>query len=82
MYTDTAREGTVVALRKTDMPERVYTIDQVADWLGFNRKTVKIWIERGELVASKLGQQYRIRESDLFDFMRRKQIKPKTTGQQ
>lgn len=73
-----ARRGQLVALRKTDMPtERVYTIDQVADWLGFNRKTVKRWIESGELAASKLGQQYRIRQADLDEFMRRKQIKPR-----
>jgi excisionase family DNA binding protein len=71
-------EDTLVALRKTAMPtERVYSLEQVAEWLGFNRKTVVKWIESGELVASKLGRAYRIRQADLDDFMRRKQIKPK-----
>ena len=68
----------MVALRKTDMPtERVYTLDQAAEWLGFNRKTIVKWIESGELIASRLGKEYRIRQSDIDDFMRRKQIRPK-----
>ncbi len=76
-------EDTLVALRKTDMPtERFYTLDEAAAWLGFNRKTLVKWIESGELVASRLGKVYRIRQSDIDDFMRRKQIKPGTTGQQ
>ena len=57
--------------------ERIYSLEQVCDWLGFNRKTVIKWIESGELVASKLGRAYRIRQSDLDDFIIRKQIKPK-----
>ena len=57
--------------------ERIFTIEDVTKWLGFHRQTVKKWIDDGELVASQLGREYRIRESDLDDFMRRKQIKPK-----
>ena len=66
----------MVALRETIMPERIYTIDEAARWLGFNRKTIVKWIVNGELVASRLGKEYRIRQADLDDFMRRKQIKP------
>ena len=62
--------------------ERYYTIDQIANLLGFHRNTVKKWILNGELAASKLGKEYRIRQADLEDFMLRKQIKPRTTGQQ
>lgn len=70
----------MVALRKTDMStERVYTLDQVAEWLGFHRNTVRKWIQSGELIASQLGKGYRIRQADLDDFMRRKQIRPKTS---
>jgi excisionase family DNA binding protein len=57
--------------------ERYYSIDEIAELLDFNRKTVVKWINDGELVASRLGREYRIRQSDLDDFMRRKQIKPK-----
>jgi excisionase family DNA binding protein len=57
--------------------ERIFTLDQVCQRLGFHRQTVIKFITEGELTASKLGREYRIRESDLDDFMRRKQIKPK-----
>lgn len=62
----------------TMIEERIFTVDQVAELLSYHRKTVIKWITDGELVASKLGRrEYRIRKSDLDDFMRRKQIKPK-----
>ncbi len=58
--------------------ERIYTIDEVAEYLGFHRETISRWIRTGELTASKLGKkEYRIRQSDLDDLMQRKQIKPK-----
>ena len=57
--------------------ERIYTLDQVAEILGFHRNTVRRWIVSGELAASELGGRYRIRQSDLDEFMRRKQIRPK-----
>jgi excisionase family DNA binding protein len=61
----------------TMIGERIFTVDQVAELLSYHRKTIIKWITNGELVASKLGtREYRIRESDLNDFMRRKQIKP------
>ncbi len=73
----------MVALRKTEMPERFYTLDEAAQWLGFHRNTIKKWIASGELVATRPGKEFRIRQSDLEDFLRRKQIKkPGTTGQQ
>ena len=64
------------------MEEEILTIDQIAKKLGFHRHTVERWILRGELTASKLGKEYRIRESDLDDFMTRKQIKPRPEDQQ
>lgn len=67
----------LVALREK-MAERMYTLEQAAAWLGFHRKTVRQWINSGELVASRPGKKYVIRQSDLDDFLRRKQIKPKT----
>ena len=61
----------------TMIEERILTVDQIAELLGFSRKTVIKWIIDGDLVASRLGREYRVRESDLDDLMRRKQIKPK-----
>ncbi len=57
--------------------EQYFTVDGICKLLGFNRKTVIKWITDGELIASRLGREYRIRSTDLDDLMRRKQIKPK-----
>jgi excisionase family DNA binding protein len=59
------------------MEERIYTLQQVADGLGFHPNTIRRWILRGDLVAIELGGQFRIRQSDLDDLMKRKQFKPK-----
>ncbi len=72
----------MVALRTGPMTERIYTLDQVAEILGFHRETIRKWILNGELVASKPGKEYRIYKSDLDEFMRRKQIKPKKVDDQ
>lgn len=72
----------MVALRKAAMSEeRFYSLEEAAAWLGLHRKTVRQWINSGELVASRPGKKYRIRQSDLDDFLRRKQIKPKNKSQ-
>jgi len=61
----------------TMIEERYLTVEQIAELLGFHRKTVIKWITDGELVGSRLGREYRVRESDLDAFMTRKQIKRK-----
>jgi excisionase family DNA binding protein len=74
----------VVALRNVlTMPdERVYTIDEIAEWLGFHRNTVRKWIVKGDLVAHQFGKEYRIKQSDIDDFMRRRQLKPRKAEDQ
>ena len=73
----------MVALRKVEMSEeRLYSIDEAAAWLGFHRNTIKKWIASGELVATRPGRRFRIRQSDLDDFLRRKQITPKQNKSQ
>ena len=46
------------------------TIDQTAKHLQVSTKTVRRWIEAGELVAHRFGRQWRISESDLQAFIR------------
>ncbi len=47
--------------------ERLYTPEEVAEYLGVHVQTVRIWIRNGKLPARKLAGQraLRIRESDL-----------------
>ena len=49
--------------------ERLLTIPEVADRLRVNQKTVRRWIDMGELAAYKLGRQWRISERDLRNFL-------------
>lgn len=46
----------------------VLTPEEVAQLLGVSRKTIYRFIERGELIAARVGHQYRIpkRHIDLF----------------
>jgi excisionase family DNA binding protein len=48
-------------------PLELLTIDDVADLFQVSPKTVRRWIQAGELVAAKLGNQWRI---DLLDAKR------------
>jgi excisionase family DNA binding protein len=45
------------------------TVEEVAKELRVDQKTVRRWIQRGELVAIDIGREYRIRRSALDDFI-------------
>ena len=49
------------------------TVEEVAKELRVDPKTVRRWIQRGELVAIDIGREYRIRRSALDDFISRRQ---------
>jgi excisionase family DNA binding protein len=54
------------------MPDKMLSVEDVADELGVNPETVRVWIRSGELVAFSIGKGYRISRADLDDFMRRR----------
>jgi len=45
------------------------TVAEVAEKLRVDRTTVYRWIKAGKLKAYKAGQQYRIDDDDLIDFL-------------
>ena len=51
-------------------PEAFCTIPDVADRLQVSVRTVRRWVKTGELIAHKLGVQWRISEVDLDLFLR------------
>jgi excisionase family DNA binding protein len=56
----------------SDAPEperRFFTIAKVAMQLDVCTKTVRNWIDRGELRRHKVGRQIRIAEADLLLFL-------------
>lgn len=51
------------------MQERILTPSQVAQILQIHQFTVLKYIKQGKIKASKIGRVYRIRESDLENFL-------------
>ncbi len=48
--------------------ERVFTVEEVANQLRVNPRTVRSWIASGELIALDVGREYRITQTDLDAF--------------
>lgn len=51
-------------------PTKLYTLQEVADILGYNRQTLYNNIRKGKLTATKCGKEYRITEEQLQDILR------------
>lgn len=52
------------------MQDRMYTVQEVAQQLRVSERTVRKWIEDGDLTAFSIGKRgYRIAESDLQAFI-------------
>jgi excisionase family DNA binding protein len=50
------------------------------DQLGVSVYTVRRWIQEGRIPAYKPGKEYRIRESDLEEFLRTREVRPKVSA--
>ena len=46
------------------------TIKQAAEHLQVSSKTIRRWIDTGDLIAHRLGRQWRISAADLQTFIR------------
>jgi excisionase family DNA binding protein len=62
--------------------EKIYTVEEIADWLKVHNKTVRRWIMAGKLRAYRVGGQeqsgsLRVRESDLLFFLEERATRPK-----
>jgi excisionase family DNA binding protein len=49
----------------------------IADELGVDVQTVRRWIQSGRLRAFKPGKEYRVRETDLEEFLAAREVRPK-----
>lgn len=52
--------------------EELYTLDEVAAYLKLSPITLRRYIKDNDLVATKIGRSYRVKESDLYEFINRK----------
>ena len=48
---------------------KLYSVKEVADILDMNPETIKRYIHREELKAYKVGREWRIKVSDLEEFV-------------
>ena len=53
--------------------EELLTVEEVAKHLRVDGRTVRRWINKGELIAIDLGRGYRISRANLNDFKQRRQ---------
>lgn len=51
-------------------PESMWTTQQIADAFQVTTETVRNWITSGQLKALKLGNEWRVPQSDLATFTR------------
>ena len=59
-------------------PEKVYTPEGAAEALLVSPKTIRDWLRTGKLKGIKIGRLWRVRESDLEEFLKT----PPQEGQQ
>jgi excisionase family DNA binding protein len=53
----------------SEQADKLLTIAEVAQTLRLHENTVRTFISRGEIPASRLGKQYRVRASALADYV-------------
>jgi acetyl-CoA synthetase len=56
--------------------EDYYTLQDIADRLKVSYRTVYRWVRAGKLPAYKFGQDWRVKESDLRDFVEAHRAEP------
>jgi excisionase family DNA binding protein len=51
--------------------KKIYTPEEIADELSVSRKSVYLWLQKGELIGFKAGKLWRVTREDLEAFLGR-----------
>lgn len=62
------------------MAEMFLSLHDVGEELGVSVQTVRRWVKAGELAAYKPGKEYRIKSSDLEEFLKTREVDPKAAA--
>lgn len=54
----------------TAAQDKLYTLQEVADYLKVSRQTIYNYVTAKRLKASKIGKEYRVTEKDLQNFLK------------
>ena len=73
---ETPRARDRVPSERTPRPGRLFSVPEAADQLGISDKSVRRAIQRGDLVAHRIGRLLRISEADLALFVAKHRMWP------
>ncbi len=63
------------------LPDKLWTLDEVADFLRVKTSVVKYWVQISEIPFVKLGKQYRFDQRDIKTWVeQRKEGTPNQDG--
>ena len=54
--------------------EKIYTVEEVAQIINIHPHTVRIWLKSGKLKGIKAGSVWRIKESQLQNFLKENEV--------
>jgi len=57
------------------MVMKFLTVPEIAEMLQMDQRTVRSFIQKGDLTAVKIGAEYRILEDDFIEFINRNKTK-------
>lgn len=55
--------------------DKFYTVDEVAENLKVPIETVRVWLRKGTLKGVRLGRYWRIKETNLQEFINNQETK-------
>ncbi len=53
---------------------KLYKPEEVAELLGYSKKTIRRWLQQGTLPGVKVHTEWRIREDDLINFLKENEV--------
>jgi excisionase family DNA binding protein len=56
-------------MRGVQAVEKYYSTEDIAEILGLKEKTVREWLRTGKLKGKKIGRLWRVKESELEEFI-------------
>ena len=59
--------------------EKLYTVAEISELLTVSDRTVRNFIESGDLTAYRFGREYKVKETDLKQFIDKSKV---VTGEQ
>jgi len=63
-------ENQTVLPEKQNTEECWSSLDEIAQHIGVNKDTIRNWIEKGDIPAYKVGKQWKVKVSEIDDWIK------------